>query len=421
LRGFVHWIETLRKNELYDAESAVPDSDENAVRLMTIHGAKGLEFPIVILSGLGGGLRPNDGVQLLADHHQGTLEARCTVRPGLGPAFHTLAFDAAREKHLLEAEHLRLLYVAATRAREHLVLCLFHSTRYGKPSHAAAIHNRLPTLTPNARPTVLPLPLGEGGGEGGTRPTTPVVHSSTDDLPSAEPESPESHAHAEAAWLAHRRALLDATGQLPLATPSGLAHEPEPPDFATASATENFVAPTPRYPRAATALGLAVHATLQWLDLESLSNLDTLATSFATEHDVSPNEVARLARLAAESTPVRQAVAESRYWREVPLSADVEGVLLEGTIDLLYEDTSGSLAVIDYKTDRVSPATLTARAEHYHLQGAAYALGLQQATGQPIARIEFVFAAASPNHAEVLTIPTPDLTAIKTSLAHLAG
>jgi hypothetical protein len=33
LRGFVHWIETLRKNELYDAESAVPDSDENAVRL----------------------------------------------------------------------------------------------------------------------------------------------------------------------------------------------------------------------------------------------------------------------------------------------------------------------------------------------------------------------------------------------------
>src|SRR6266567_7963131 len=49
LRGFVHWIETLRKNEMYDAESAVPDSDENAVRLMTVHGSKGLEFPIVIL------------------------------------------------------------------------------------------------------------------------------------------------------------------------------------------------------------------------------------------------------------------------------------------------------------------------------------------------------------------------------------
>jgi ATP-dependent exoDNAse (exonuclease V) beta subunit len=82
LRGFVHWIETLRKNELYDAESAVPDSDEDAVRLMTIHGSKGLEFPIVILSGLGGGVRANDGVQLLANHAEGRVELRCTVRPG---------------------------------------------------------------------------------------------------------------------------------------------------------------------------------------------------------------------------------------------------------------------------------------------------------------------------------------------------
>ncbi|HEX8969637.1 MAG TPA: UvrD-helicase domain-containing protein, partial [Chloroflexota bacterium] len=84
LRGFVHWIETLRKNELYDAESAVPDSDEDAVRLMTVHGSKGLEFPIVILSGLGGGVRSNDGVQLLASHTSGHIEARLTAR--VGPA-----------------------------------------------------------------------------------------------------------------------------------------------------------------------------------------------------------------------------------------------------------------------------------------------------------------------------------------------
>jgi ATP-dependent helicase/nuclease subunit A len=99
LRGFVHWIETLRKNELYDAESAVPDSDEDAARLMTVHGSKGLEFPIVIVSGLGGGVRANDGVQLLANHAKGTLEARCTVRPGLGPAFATELFDGDRESN----------------------------------------------------------------------------------------------------------------------------------------------------------------------------------------------------------------------------------------------------------------------------------------------------------------------------------
>jgi ATP-dependent helicase/nuclease subunit A len=467
LRGFVHWIETLRKNELYDAESAVPDSDENAVRLMTIHGSKGLEFPIVILSGLGGGARPNDGVQLLADHHQGTLEARCTVRAGSGPAFHTFGFDAAREKRLLEAEQLRLLYVAATRAREHLVLCLFHSTKYGKLSHAAAICNRLQTLT-HARPTEipladlqslpfaeptpassaaaspvhaiarsrlarsLPLPLGEGGGEGALRATSHVLDSAPAEHAKAQETSPEahaydeatspaSHARAEAAWLAHRRTLLHELGQLRLATPSGLAHEPEPPEFATASAADQFVPPTARNPRGGTALGLAVHATLQWLDLESLSNLDTLATFFAVQHEVDPTEVAHLARLAAESVPVRQAVTSGRYWREVPISADIDGVLLEGTIDLLYEDATASLVVVDYKTDRVSPITLIARAEHYRLQAAAYALGLQRATGQAITRIEFVFAAASPNHAEVLTIPTPDLSAIQVAITQFAG
>jgi ATP-dependent exoDNAse (exonuclease V) beta subunit len=70
LRAFVDWIDTLRQNERYDVESAVPDLDENAVRLLTVHGAKGREFPIVILSGLGGGQRPTNVVQLSVDYKE---------------------------------------------------------------------------------------------------------------------------------------------------------------------------------------------------------------------------------------------------------------------------------------------------------------------------------------------------------------
>src|SRR5262249_3445343 len=73
LRGFVHWNEPRRKNEMHAAESPAPDPDEAAVRFMPTHGAKGLESPVVILSGLGGGLPPNDGVQPLARHSARSL------------------------------------------------------------------------------------------------------------------------------------------------------------------------------------------------------------------------------------------------------------------------------------------------------------------------------------------------------------
>jgi ATP-dependent helicase/nuclease subunit A len=404
LRGFVQWIDTLRRNELYDAESTVPDSDEDAVRLMTVHGSKGLEFPIVILSGLGGGARPSDGVQLLPDRYSGRLEARITAR--IGEAFHTANFDGEREKRLAQAEGLRLLYVAATRAREHLVLCLFHSPKYGKATHAAEICQRLPELG-DTRPVEIPLVELQSQGS---------ILSDLQDA-SAVALSPEEHEATEAAWIEQRSALLAALASERHATPSGLAHETvvdadkdggEANDADPPAVTDDEIVSLTRSrpPRAATTLGLAVHAVLQWVDLETLADLDDLASWSSTAIGLDSSvvsDIAILARRAAESAPVREAVASARYWREVPLSVVLDGVLIDGTIDLLYETSDGALVVVDYKTDRVSGKALADRAASYHRQGQTYADAIARATGRAVSRVCFVFAGGSPDGAVTIT------------------
>ena len=86
-----------------------------------------------------------------------------------------------------------------------------------------------------------------------------------------------------------------------------------------------------------------------------------------------------------------QAVATQRYHREVYVGAPEGPVLVEGFIDLVFETADG-LVVVDYKTDGVeSPEEIDRSMEHYRLQGGAYALALEQATGKQVAKVIFLF------------------------------
>jgi ATP-dependent helicase/nuclease subunit A len=92
--------------------------------------------------------------------------------------------------------------------------------------------------------------------------------------------------------------------------------------------------------------------------------------------------------------PVVRAAVErdDARWREVPVAALVDGVLVEGFIDLLV-DTPDGLVVVDYKTDQVpSDLELDAAVARYSVQGAAYAVALESALGRPVVRCVFVFA-----------------------------
>ena len=100
--------------------------------------------------------------------------------------------------------------------------------------------------------------------------------------------------------------------------------------------------------------------------------------------------VEALAWAAVDSELVRTA-AHSCHWREVYIGIPYGEGVLEGYIDLLYEDDDG-LVIVDYKTDAVSgPAELDEKVERYSVQLRAYAQAMRVAVGRPVARALLLF------------------------------
>ena len=103
--------------------------------------------------------------------------------------------------------------------------------------------------------------------------------------------------------------------------------------------------------RYGTALGRAVHAVLQTVDLATGDGLDDTAAAQAAAEGIIGREdaVAARARVALTTRTVREAV-EHGFRREMYVATPVDGTTLEGYVDLVYRRPDG-LVVVDYKTD----------------------------------------------------------------------
>lgn len=118
---FLRFIDRMRKRGDDLGEARFMSEKENVVRIMTIHASKGLEFPYVFIAGAG---RPFNKMDFhnpyLFDQHFGL--AVKAIDPEKRITFTSLPFLAVKEKKELEmrAEEMRVLYVAMTRAKEHL-------------------------------------------------------------------------------------------------------------------------------------------------------------------------------------------------------------------------------------------------------------------------------------------------------------
>ena len=381
LRAFLRWVEDQVSERARVSETPVPESDEEAVRVMTIHASKGLEFPVVVLTGINSGRRSRSE-RVLFDRAKRAVEVR------LGPSgggFATPGYEglAEWEKGMSAAEEVRLMYVATTRARDHLVLSLRRPERGGANSLAGRISSHVDGDTgmwERIDPEVdWEAPGRREVGDGQGRVEAAVDHTSA----------------ARDAWLAERERLIEEMGRPSFVSATSLGRE-------TGEDKEEPDSPEPwRRGRAGTSIGRAVHAVLQAIDLATGEGIDDRARAQAAAEGIPgrEREVAGLARVAVESAVVKRAVASGRYWREVPVAASVGSGSLHGFIDLLFEE-EGELVVVDYKTDSVSGEEAREAVGRYRLQGGAYAHSIGQATGKRVREVVFLYL--QPNREEGL-------------------
>jgi ATP-dependent helicase/nuclease subunit A len=414
LRRYLAWVELQQRDDVRAVEVVLPESDDDAVRILTVHGAKGLEFPIVFLTGLSRGGSYENGPQVLwgTDGPEVKLSKRVKTQ-----GFEDLA---AREVSMNQAQDLRLLYVAATRARDHLVISLHHQAS-AKGCHAALLAPLCAAEPDLCR--ALDVEVDRPGG------TAVEIVDSTEPASgrsdTAAPPRDEGQASRKA-WEIQRAELVGPGGRprtLAATTIATLAEEQSyragdqaddhsnqlthpggesrvgQPDPGLDKDGTDVDLPPWRRGRAGTSVGRAVHAVLQTIDftvtyteaqLVALVGLQAVAEGVPNRR----REIAHRVRSALESDMVRDAVASGRYWRELYVGVPVGDRTLEGFIDLLIAGPDGYV-VVDYKTDAVvTDADLDRAVERYRLQGATYALAVRRALGVPVARCVFLFLRA---------------------------
>ena len=419
LRRFLRWVEMQGAERAKVTEAILPESDDDSVRVMTVHASKGLQFPIVIVAGLqGNGASPATTRAIFVDERSGEVSTNeyggaAAVRLRKGAETSTYAAWSDAERWAEHHERIRLLYVACTRARDHMVVSLHRETpaesgELFNRSHAQVIDDAL-SMTDDTGGDAAAAHRWDCRSGRDSDAEASVLQRQAGSLSRRNPERPD-----RTEWLDRRDRAAESSTHRPALSATGVAH-------AANDAIEPFVAParapnkdTPddhlgggraplRRGRGATATGKAVHGVLQSIDLGSGDGLGPLAAAQAVAEGIAGRQdvIEAFVRSALASDEVKDA-ARTRHWKEVyvaaPLSdADVAAApptVVEGFVDLMYEDpATGGLVVVDYKTDALGamPDADSERAQQYRQQCAAYAWCLARAAGKPVGRVVLLY------------------------------
>ena len=389
------------------AEAPLLEQQASGVKIMTVHKAKGLEFPVVILADLSASLAGGGGG---AGDRYVDSESHLCAQKLLGWAPWQLLENREREARANMEEADRVAYVAATRARDLLVVTAIGDQEFTggwlEPLYSALYPAKQRYRTATKHPgcptpgdrTVLQRPDYDGdecsvrpgihAAQTGAHevmwfdPTVLKLDQEKDQGPAYEevltgPAEPGLRAYQE--WASRRTGRIEAGGQpryrVVRATEAGT---PPPADLIPIEVVTigRTVRGTGR------SFGKLVHALLG--ESATQAEREAMARSYAREFGASATDAEAAAQIAATALrhPILQAAAQGPCYREMPLMLKGEdGSLVEGRIDLAFME-GDHWTLIEFKTDM-------ANQPRYRRQLQFYGAALQQATGIPVRGVLF--------------------------------
>ena len=426
LYHFIRYIESLKRYEVDYGEASLGTESDDTVRIMSIHKSKGLEFPVVFVSGLGkqfnetelrGRLALHSSFGIGCDYVDTTLRLR---QP-------SLLKKVIQKTSALEnlGEELRILYVAMTRAKEKLILT-------GAVPNASQKLEAWQTLNVRAMETLSYSTLTKASSYLDWVLPALLQHSGKDcfllRVLSAEDLLEESkEAKASDLWrvLEHPKEKPEARRYLERVFSAEYPYEQEQAISGKVSVTElkkqtqlpeeheglelypvkESKGTVPRFRAAETTMpgsmrGTIYHTFMENLDFHKKDVLETQLEEWIkcgkmTRDEAAAVRISDIRRFLESDIGLRMERAEEggRLHREQPFVLGVpaheirscwqseELVLVQGIIDAWFEEDDG-IVIVDYKTDRVR--TMQTLAGRYHIQLEAYAKAVARLTGKMV-------------------------------------
>jgi len=427
---FLRFIERLQEEEKDMGQAPALSESEDVVRVMSIHKSKGLEFPVVIVAGLGRKFNMTDFAAPMLIHRSLGLGMR-VVDLDTRCKYPTIVYHALKHRLQQEllSEEMRILYVALTRAKEKLILA----------GSVAKLQEKMAAWRSQADDLQLPVwQVAEGrnfldwigpaclsrppdsvrfsicGREADSSPTESFI-SYQEELRAVKqglPWPPQGFADQVSHRLAWVYAHATSTITPIKSSVSELKRRFAPPDDLTLSP------PWWKRPRslprdsglAPAEVGSALHMFMQHVDLGrsvTQENLEQQLSTMLGKKLLTPLE-ARSVDLGLVlgffgSKVGERLLAAEKVWREVPFGlrldatkihpgVEGESIYIQGVIDCLFL-SGGSLVLVDFKSDRVSEETTGLVVDRYRGQVGIYAQAIEEILGRRVAERYLYFFA----------------------------
>lgn len=415
---FVQRLRSLAESEDREGQAAFV-VDGNSVHVMTIHAAKGLEFPIVFI--------PFTHEEFRYDRpplFDSGLGVACKVRDDreldrelISPLFH-LVLRRSNQKR--EAEEKRIFYVACTRARDMIVLSGQYDQRAGHPSYLRWIVDSLriepsnlregeilfPATalkyigesdgkqTPNEIPHHLKVIVGLSALNERTISRQPQKHESIRPPEKIFTELLHSRSHGEFVSATQIKTFLECPTKYYLKYRLGIPDKGTVPyDFDEDDESNDFILGEVE--------GLLTHALLQDIFDSAITEEEirtratrlvrTKSLQIVSRKDSLIEAITHNALSFINSTFGGTVLAAIEGKTEFSLSAAHADDFLTGTIDRMYKDAQGWWRIVDYKTDKVKRDEMRTRAEIYKPQLLTYAVLVKRLFGQRSVNATLIF------------------------------